>query len=149
MAVQTDLNTNADALTHGVITTARSRTSRWVGRAFSGLVILFMAMDAAMKLADLPPVRQAARQIGWPLALDRPLGVIGLIGLVLYGIPRTSVLGAIWLTGLCGGAVAAHLRLGDPLFSHVLFGVYVGVLAWAGPWLREPRLRALIPLRTG
>jgi hypothetical protein len=119
----------------------------WTGWALSGLVILFMAMDCAMKLADLAPVRQAAAGIGWPLALDRPLGAIGLVGLALYAVPRTSVLGAIYLTGLCGGAVAAHLRLGDPLFSHVLFGVYLGVFAWAGLWLRDTRLRALIPLR--
>jgi len=123
------------------------RGMAWGGWALSGLVILFMAMDAGMKLADLAPVRQAAAAIGWPVTLDRPLGVIGLIGLVLYAVPRTAVLGAIYLTGLFGGAVAAHLRLSDPLLSHVLFGVYLAVLMWAGLWLREPRLRELLPLR--
>lgn len=119
----------------------------WGGWALSGLVILFLAMDAAMKLADLEPVRQAANGIGWPVTLDRPLGVIVVVGLVLYAVPRTAVLGAIYLTGLFGGAVAAHLRLFDPVFSHVLFGVYLGVLMWGGLWLREPRLRDLLPLR--
>ncbi len=66
---------------------------------------------------------------------------------MLYAVPRTAVLGAIVTTGLLGGAIASHLRNGDPLFSHVLFGVYVGLLAWGGLWLRDPRLRALIPVR--
>jgi hypothetical protein len=117
--------------------------SGWV---LSGLVILFVLMDSGMKLADLEPVRTAAKQIGWPLYLDRPLGVISFVGLLLYAYPRTAVLGAIYLTGLCGGAVAAHLRLGDPLFSHVLFGVYLGAAMWGGLWLRDARLRRLIPL---
>jgi hypothetical protein len=119
----------------------------WAGWTLTVLVVLFMAMDSAMKLMDLPQVRTATLQLGWPLALDRTLGVIDLACVVLYAIPRTAVLGAILTTGLCGGAVAAHLRLGDPLFSHVLFGVYVGVMAWGGLWLRDARLRALMPLR--
>lgn len=120
---------------------------RWGGRVLTGLVALFLAMDAAMKLADAIWVRQAAAGIGWPASLDRPLGAITLVGLVLLVIPRTAVLGAIWLTGLFGGAIAAHLRQGDPLFSHVLFGAYLGVAMWAGLWLRDDRVRALIPLR--
>lgn len=126
---------------------APSRPMLWGGRVLTGLVILFLAMDCAMKLADLPQVKQAAAGIGWPAALDRMLGVIELVCLVLYAVPRTAVLGAILVTGLLGGAVAAHLRGGDPLFSHVLFGVYVGLMAWGGLWLRDARLRALIPLR--
>ena len=120
---------------------------RWGGRALTALVALFLALDAAMKLADAIWVRQAAAGIGWPVSLDRPLGAIELVGLVLLVVPRTAVLGAIWLTGLFGGAVAAHLRQDDPLFSHVLFGVYLGAMMWAGLWLRDPRLRAVIPLR--
>ena len=120
---------------------------RWTGRALTGLVALFLAMDGAMKLADAIWVRQAAAGIGWPVSLDRPLGAIELIGLVLFVVPRTAVLGAIWLTGLFGGAVAAHLRQGDPLFSHVLFGVYLGVAMWVALWMRDARLRTLIPLR--
>jgi hypothetical protein len=119
----------------------------WTGWALTVLVVLFLAMDTTMKLMDLQQVRSASLQLGWPLALDRTLGIIDLVCLVLYAFPRTSVLGAILTTGLCGGAVAAHLRLGDPLFSHIPFGVYVGVMAWAGLWLRDARLRAIIPLR--
>ncbi len=134
-------------MTLAVQTRAPGRIGLWAGRAMSGLVVLFLAMDAGMKLADLQPVREASAQIGWPLALDRPIGLIELICLVLYAIPRTSVLGAVLTTGLLGGAVAAHLRLGDPLFSHVLFGVSVGALAWGGLYLRDERLRALLPLK--
>jgi hypothetical protein len=126
---------------------APSKPMLWTGRVLSGLVVLFLAMDSAMKLADLPQVQQAAGQIGWPVGLDRTLGVIELVCLALYAVPATSVLGAILTTGLLGGAVAAHLRNGDPLFSHVLFGVYVGLMAWGGLWLREPRLRALMPIK--
>jgi hypothetical protein len=125
----------------------RPAALRWGGRVLSGLVALFLAMDAAMKLGDAIWVRQAATGIGWPVNLDRPLGAIELVGLVLFLIPRTAALGAIYLTGLFGGAVAAHLRQGDPLFSHVLFGVYLGVLMWGGLWLRDERVRTLIPIR--
>ena len=120
----------------------------WAGWALTVLVALFLAMDGAMKLMDVPQVRSATLQLGWPLALDRTLGIIDLVCLALYAFPRTAVLGAILTTGLCGGAIAAHLRLGDPLFSHVLFGVYVGVMAWGGLWLRDAPLRAFIPLRS-
>jgi hypothetical protein len=119
----------------------------WTGRVLSALVVLFLAMDCTMKLLDMPQVQQAAAGIGWPVSLDRTLGVIGLVCVVLYAVPQTAVLGAILTTGLLGGAVAAHLRMGDPLFSHVLFGVYVGLMAWGGLWLRDPKLRTLIPLR--
>ena len=134
-------------MTIALQTPARGKLGLWTGRAMSGVVVLFLAADAGMKLLDLQPVRDAVVQLGWPFALDRTLGVIGLACLVLYAIPRTAVLGAILTTGLLGGAVAAHLRLGDPLFSHVLFGVYVGLLAWGGLYLRDERLRALLPFR--
>ncbi|HEY3777114.1 MAG TPA: DoxX family protein [Rhizomicrobium sp.] len=123
-----------------------ARLGLWAGRVLTGLVVLFLALDCAMKLADMPQVRAAAVQIGWPVGLDRTLGVTELVCLVLYAVPRTAVLGAILTTGLLGGAVAAHLRLRDPLLSHVLFGVYIGVMAWGGLWFRDKRLRALLPL---
>ena len=100
-----------------------------------------------MKLLDMPQVRIAMVQLGWPVGLDRLIGVIELACLVLYLVPRTAVLGAILTTGLLGGAIASHLRLNDPLFSHTLFGVYVGLMAWGGLWLRDEPLRAMIPLR--
>jgi hypothetical protein len=126
---------------------ADRRAARIGGLALTILVALFFALDAGMKLADLPQVREAEAGIGWPLAADRAIGLIELAGLVLYAMRRTATLGAIWLTGLLGGAVAAHMRIGSPLFSHVLFGVYVGVLMWGALWLREPRVRALTPIR--
>lgn len=123
------------------------QTALWAGRAMSGIVILFLAMDITMKLANLPVVREAGLQLGWPAQTARMLGVILLACTVLYAWPRTAVLGAILLTGYLGGAVAAHLRVDDPLFTHVLFGVYLGILAWGGLWLRDPAVRALVPLR--
>ncbi len=119
----------------------------WTGRVMSALVVLFLAMDCTMKLLDLQQVRTAATQLGWPTSLDRTIGIIELVCLVFYAVPRTAVLGAILTTGLLGGAIASHLRQGDPLFSHVLFGVYIGLLAWGGLYLRDDRLRAMIPLR--
>ena len=126
---------------------AISKTALWAGRAMSGIVILFLAMDITMKLMDLPVVREAGLQLGWPAQTARILGVILLACTALYAFPRTAVLGAILLTGFLGGAVAAHLRVDDPLFTHVLFGVYLGLFAWGGLWLRDPAVRALMPLR--
>lgn len=124
-----------------------SRAMLWCGWILSGVVILFLIPDVAIKLMDMSFVRQAMVQLGWPIALNRLIGAIELVCLLLYTIPRTSVLGAILMTGLFGGAIASHLRLGDPLFTHVLFGVYLGVMAWGGLWLRDERLRDLIPIR--
>ena len=119
---------------------------RWAGWGLTGVVALFLAMDGTMKFMDLPQVRDATAQLGWPTRLDLTIGVIEVACLVLYLVPRTAVLGAVLLTGLLGGAIASHVRVGDPLFSHVLFGFYVGLMAWGGLWLRDARLRALLPL---
>jgi len=121
----------------------------WTGRAMSGLVILFLLMDGAIKMVPIQPVTDSLKELGYPSSdpFARLLGVIVLSGTVLYAWPRTAALGAIVLTGLFGGAIASHLRLGDPLFSHTLFGVYLGVLMWGGLWFRDPALRALLPLR--
>ena len=117
----------------------------WIGWSMSGLVIAFLLLDAGMKLATLQPVLEAGVQIGFPGApMARKLGTLLLACTLLYAFPRTSVLGAILVTAYLGGAVATHLRLGNPLFSHVLFGVYVGVLMWGGLVLREPQLRYTI-----
>jgi hypothetical protein len=118
---------------------------RWIGFSLSGLVILFLLLDAAMKLVPLDVVTEASAQLGLPAHLARPLGVILLVCTLLYAVPRTSVLGAILLTAYLGGAVATHLRIGSPLFTHTLFGVYLGLAIWGGLYLRDPRLRALIP----
>jgi hypothetical protein len=119
------------------------------GWALSGLAIAFFAMDGAMKLAQLPIVAETSAQLGWP-ADPRTIYLLASLLLgstLLYLIPRTAVLGAILLTGYLGGAVATHVRVGSPLFTHTLFGVYLGVIVWGGLWLREPRLRVLAPLR--
>ena len=126
---------------------AASKSALWTGRIMSGLVVAFLLMDSTMKFFKPAPVVDAFVKTQWPLALAVPLGVILLSCVVVYLIPRTSVLGAILLTGYLGGAVATHLRLGDPLFSHVLFPVYMGILAWGGLYFRTPSLRVLIPVR--
>jgi DoxX-like family len=118
----------------------------WAGRILSGLAILAMSMDAAGKLL-VPEVMIAnSPPLGLPAdpAFHRMLGVILTICIALYAWPRTAVLGAILLTGYLGGAVSAHLRVGSPLASFTLVGVYIGVVVWAGLWLRDPRVRALL-----
>jgi hypothetical protein len=125
------------------------RAILWTGRAMSGLVILFLLMDGAIKMVPIQPVTDSLKELGYPTSdsFARLLGIIVLAGTVLYAWQRTAALGAVVLTGLFGGAIASHLRLGDPLFSHTLFGVYLGVLMWGGLWFRDPALRALLPLR--
>jgi len=122
--------------------------STWTGRIVSGLVVAFLLVDGAIKLVPIAVVTETMAQLGWPASdtLARVLGVLTLAGAILYALPRTSVLGAILLTGYLGGAVATHVRVGSPLFSHTLFGVYLGLLVWGGLYLRDRRLRALIPL---
>ncbi|PZV34002.1 DoxX family protein [Mesorhizobium kowhaii] len=128
-------------------TPSGSKAMLWTGRTMSGLVLLFLFMDGATKLMMIQPVVNATAQIGYPLDLVRPIGIIALVCAVLYAVPRTAVLGAILTTGLLGGAIASKMRLEEPLFSQVLFGVYIGVLAWGGLYLRDGRLRALFPVR--
>ena len=130
------------------------------GWSLTGLATLFMTFDIAIKLVDLQIVRDTLVQLGYPPELGRTIGVVELICLALYLNPRTAVLGAVLFTGVMGGAIATHMRVGDPLFSHVLFGVYLGAALWGGLWLRDApeardagglrritRLRALFPVR--
>ncbi len=119
----------------------------WTGRVLSGIIVLFMIFDGAIKLPPLDIVTQAMVPLGWPADpnVARLLGVIGLISTALYVLPRTSVLGAILLTAYMGGAIATKLRVDSPLFSHTLFGVYLSIMLWGGLFLRDPRVRALIP----
>jgi DoxX-like protein len=124
----------------------RGRTIGWV---LSGVVIAFLLMDATMKLLALPIVLETQEPLGFSGAgLARGLGVLLLACTLLYAAPQTAVLGAILLTGYLGGAVVTHVRVGDPLFSHILFGVYLGVFLWLGLYLRDTRVRALVPLRS-
>ncbi len=126
----------------------RDRQMLWTGRVLSGLVILFLAMDLTIKFMMIQPVIDTHIQLGLPHDAEsiRMLATILLIATLLYAWPRTAVLGAILLTGYLGGAVATHVRVGSPLFTHILFGVYLGVAAWGGLWFRDARLRVLIPL---
>jgi len=124
-----------------------SKKSLWAGRILSGVVIGFLLLDSAMKLMKAAPVLEAMPNLGWPISLTVPLGAILLVCVVAYAIPQTAVLGAILLTGWLGGAVATHTRIGDPLFSHILAPVYMGILLWLGLYLRDTRLRPLVPFR--
>ncbi|WP_192251327.1 DoxX family protein [Mesorhizobium caraganae] len=128
-------------------TTPVSSGSLWTGRVLSSLIILFMIFDGVIKLPPLDVVTQTMVPLGWPgdVNVARMLGIIGLISTALYALPRTSVLGAILLTGYLGGAIATNMRVGSPLFSHTLFGVYLGIVVWGGLYLRDRRVRALIP----
>ncbi len=130
---------------------ARARASKkslWAGRILSGLVVLFLIPDGIIKFIRPAPVLQAFEHLGWSVSLANTLGILLLTCTALYVFPRTSILGAILLTGYLGGAVATHLRAGDPLFSHVLFPTYLGTLLWLGLYLRDDRLRVLVPLRS-
>ena len=120
----------------------------WAGRIMSGLPIVFLILDGAMKLVPLQVVNDTMAQLGWPAdsATARMLGVLTIGATLLYAMPRTAVFGAILLTAYLGGAVATHARMGSPLITHTFFAVYVGLLVWGGLWLRDPRLRALLPL---
>jgi hypothetical protein len=120
----------------------------WTGRVLSGLGVVFLLLDGVMKLFKPKVVTDAFEKLGYPLTEVTGIGVVLLVCLAVYVIPRTSIFGAILLTGFLGGAVATHVRVGDPLFSHILFPTYLGLMLWIGLYLREPRLRALVPLKS-
>ena len=120
---------------------------RIAGYVLTALVALFLTFDTVLKVLQLAPAIKATSDLGYPASSVLPIGIIELVCLALYLIPQTSVLGAVLLTGYLGGAIATHVRAGSPLFSHMLFPVYVGIMLWAGLYLREPRLAALLPLR--
>ncbi|HJR83129.1 MAG TPA: DoxX family protein [Sphingomicrobium sp.] len=135
--------------TAAIETGNRSRNGVRLGWALSGLSIAFLALDAGGKLIAPETMIAYSPPLGIPAdpAFYRELGLILAICTALYAWPRAQVLGAVLLTGYLGGAVATHLRVGSPLLSSTLFGVYLGLLVWGGLWLREPRLRALFPLK--
>src|SRR5437868_12556872 len=126
-----------------------SKTALWSGRLLSGLVILFLLFDGAIKLVPWPVVTETMDRIGYGSSetLARMLGAITIACTVLYAIPPTSILGAILLTGYLGGAIASHVRIGSPLFTHTLFGLYLSLMVWGGLWLRDNNLRDLILFR--
>jgi DoxX-like family len=126
-----------------------SKPALWLGRVLSGLVVSFLLFDGAIKLVPWPIVTETMDRIGYGSSetLARSLGFITIVCTILYAIPPTSIIGAILLTGYLGGAMASHVRVGSPLFSHMLFGFYLGLMVWGGLWLRDRSLRALIPFR--
>jgi len=126
--------------------TFTSKTWIWVGRIVTALVILFCAFDGLMKVIKEPHVIAASAEIGFSASEMVLIGVLMLACTVLYAIPRTAILGAVLLTGYLGGAVLANIHVGHPLFE-CIFPVIFGALAWGGIFVREPRLRELIPFR--
>lgn len=124
-----------------------SKSQLWAARIMSGIVILFMLMDSIMKFFQPAEVITGTTELGYATHHILPLGILGFISILLYAYPKTSILGAILLTGYWGGAIATHMRLDNPLFSHLLFPVYLGILAWGGLWLRDKKLRNLFPFR--
>ena len=121
--------------------------SIWTGRVLSGLVVIFLLVDAGTKLVAPQFAIDNSPPLGWELDIGivRTLAVLLLIPTLLYIHPRTAVLGAVLITGYLGGAIATHFRMESPLFTHTLFGVYLGLMVWGGLWLRHPALRSVFP----
>lgn len=136
----------ATTIPFDVASAPRADRRVWAGRILSGLAILFLTMDAAGKLVVPELMIANSPPLGLPVdpGFHRLLGAILAICTALYAWPRTAPLGAVLLTGYLGGAVATHLRVGSPLFGFTLFGVYLGIAVWAGLWLRDARVRALL-----
>lgn len=124
---------------------APSKKRRFGGIALSAVPVLFLLFDSAGKLAKIAPVVEGTARLGYPIDTARPLGVVLLVCTLLYAIPRTAILGAVLLTGYLGGAIATHVRVEDPLFSHTLFPVYVAAMLWGGLYLRDARARTIAP----
>jgi len=124
-----------------------SRKALWTGRVLSGLIAAFLAFDAVIHLLKPAPVVGAFARLHFPLSLSVPLGIIELACVILYLIPRTSVLGAILMTGYLGGAIATQLHAGSPM-GEVFFPVIMGLVLWGGLYVRDDRLRAVVPLRS-
>jgi hypothetical protein len=126
--------------------TTPSKARLYTGYTFTALAILFFLMDASMKFTTNPQVIAAQTQLGFPMRLTPGIGVLAIICTMLYAIPTTSVLGALLLTGYLGGAIALHLRVDNPLFTHTLFPIYIALFIWGGIWLRDRTLRDLFPI---
>ena len=124
-------------------------SARLWGRIATGFISSLLLLDAVGKLLRLAPVVEGTSQLGYPTSVIFTLGVIEVVCIVAYLFPSTSVLGAVLLTGYLGGAIATHVRIGSPVVTHILSPIYVATFVWGGLFLREERLRALIPLRRG
>jgi hypothetical protein len=143
--------TTTTAATLELSTSARERSGagakRWTGRVLSGLAILFLGIDAAGKLLELRPVMAACAELGYPPNSVFAIGLVLLVGVVAYAIPRTAPIGAVLITGFLGGAIATNVRAENPLWSHTLFPIYVAVFVWGGLFLRDARVRGLLSPR--
>lgn len=124
-----------------------SRARLWTGRVLSIVPSLFLLMDGMMKILQVKEVVEGSAKVGWPLDTLVPIGTVLVVSTVLYLIPRTAFFGAILLTAYLGGAVATHVRLNDPLFTHTLFPTYFAIMLWAGLTLRDRRLESLVRAR--
>jgi hypothetical protein len=124
-----------------------SRTQRVIGWTLTVLISALLGFSSVIKLVAVAEVRQTLSGLGWPAHLDFTVGVLELIFLALFLIPRTAVLGAVLETALLGATVALKLRVGDPMITHVLFGVYMGFFVWGALYFRDPRVRQLMPWR--
>jgi hypothetical protein len=139
-----------DSTSPGVTGTVRSsdfsasKGARWTGYFLSGFAVLFLTFDTVIKLLQVPIAVEGTTVLGYPASVITAIGLIEVVCLVVYLIPRTAVLGAILWTGYLGGAIATHVRVQNPLFSHVLFPIYVAALLWGGLWLRDRRVRNLL-----
>jgi hypothetical protein len=125
-----------------------SRKQIWTGRILLAIPVLFLAFDGTGKLMQPVEVVEGTLRLGYAQSSITIIGILELSSLVLFCIPRTSILGALFLTAFLGGAVATHIRIGDPLFSHILFPTYIALLMWSGLFMIDRRLRLLLPFRT-
>lgn len=125
----------------------QNNTKLWAGRVITAIPVLFLLFDTVIKLINIPAVAQSFQSLGFRRNLALELGILELVLLALYLIPRTSILGAVLWTGYLGGAIATHVRLENPLFTHILFPIYVAALLWLGLWLRDARTRTLVSAR--
>jgi len=124
-----------------------SSAALWAGRVVTGVFALFMlGASITPKLLNMSVAQDTLTQLGWPPGYVLMIGLIELTCVVLYLIPRTALLGAVLMMGVLGGAMATHIRAGSPLFSHILFSIYLGLFMWGGLWLRDARVRALFPI---
>ena len=119
----------------------------WIGRILSGIAALFLLFDAIIHIMRPVPAAAGIAQLVYPLSTSAPLGTVELLLIALYAMPRTAVLGAVLLTGYLGGAIAAQTRVSAPLVGSVVFPLYIALFLWGGLYLREPRLRQLLPFR--
>ena len=140
----TGASSTASAATHAA---APSRGMLWTGRVLSGLAVAFLAFDCVLKLVGPPEAVEGTKVLGWAASTLVPLGILQLVLLTIHLVPRTAVIGAVLWTGYLGGAIATHVRVGNPLFSHVLFPIYVAAFLWIGLALRDQRARAILAPR--